>query len=356
MKSDREKIYDPQKVAKMPEKPEKILITGGAGYLGSVLVQKLMESKKSYRLSRHDKFIEEKALTPSYYFWDKVTVYDNLLYGQTPLTNYCYRGDFEFVHGDVRDEAKLRPLVEEADVIIPLAAIVGFPACEKDRDLAEKVNKDQIDFILKHKQFHAKVIYPNTNSGYGIGKKGIQCTEETPLTPITHYGKTKCAAEKAILSRGHVALRLATVFGVSPRMRLDLLVNDFTYKAFSDGYLVLFEWNFTRNYIHVQDVALTFIFAILNYAYMRGSAYNVGLSDANLTKIELAYKIKEHFPKLSIQMDEISKDPDKRDYLVSNEKLEELGWRPRYTLGDGIRELKKSFEILKPSLNQYTNL
>ena len=349
-------MSDSVKMAEMPMEPEKILITGGAGYLGSVLVQKLMESKKSYRLSTNDRFIEEKALTPSYYFWDKVTVYDNLMYGQTPLTNYCYRGDFEFIHGDVRDHEKLRPLVEDADVIIPLAAIVGFPACERDKTLAEQVNKEQIDFILKHMKPSAKLVYPNTNSGYGVGESATACTEETPLNPISHYGKTKCAAEDAVLSGGHVGLRLATVFGVSPRMRLDLLVNDFTYKAFNDGYLVLFEWNFNRNYIHVQDVALTFIFAILNYTEMQGSTYNVGLSDANLTKLQLAYKIREHFPALSIQTDDIAKDPDKRDYIVSNDKLESLGWRPRYSLDDGIIELKKSFQILKPSLNLYTNL
>ena len=301
---------------------EKILITGGAGYLGSVLVQKLMESKKSARLSYHDPNYEAKVETPSYYKWEKVTVYDNLMYKQTPLTNYCYRGDFEFIQGDVRDQDKLRPLVAEADVIIPLAAIVGFPACEADKELATKVNAEQIDFILEHMKPTCKVIYPNTNSGYGVGESGVHCT----------------------------------VFGVSPRMRLDLLVNDFTYKAYKDGYIVLFEWHFNRNYIHVQDVALAFIFAIQNYGFMKGSTYNIGLSEANLTKLELTYKIKEHFPGLSIQCDAIREDPDKRDYIVSNEKIEALGWRPRYDLDDGIRELKKCFAILGPSLNQYTNL
>mgnify|MGYP003646087235 FL=1 len=335
---------------------EKILITGGAGYLGSVLVQKLMESKKSARLSYHDPNYEAKVETPSYYKWEKVTVYDNLMYKQTPLTNYCYRGDFEFIQGDVRDQDKLRPLVAEADVIIPLAAIVGFPACEADKELATKVNAEQIDFILEHMKPTCKVIYPNTNSGYGVGESGVHCTEETPLNPLSHYGKTKCAAEDAVLAQEQVAFRLATVFGVSPRMRLDLLVNDFTYKAYKDGYIVLFEWHFNRNYIHVQDVALAFIFAIQNYGFMKGSTYNIGLSEANLTKLELTYKIKEHFPGLSIQCDAIREDPDKRDYIVSNEKIEALGWRPRYDLDDGIRELKKCFAILGPSLNQYTNL
>ena len=338
---------------------EKILITGGAGYIGSVLTQKLMESKKVWSLSSWNKVGPggaEKSVNPGQYTWDKVTVYDNLMYNQTPLINYCYKDDFEFVKGDVRDEESLLPYIQEADVIIPLAAIVGFPACDKDKKLAEQINVDHVKFILKNKKQDAKVIFPNTNSGYGVGKGDEFCTEESPLNPISWYGITKCEAEKAVLEAGGVSLRLATVFGVSQRMRLDLLVNDFTYKAVKDGYLVLFESHFKRNYIHVQDVALVFIRAIIDYIKMSGEAYNVGISSANLSKLELAETIKKYVPNLSITCDEIAKDPDKRDYIVSNEKLESLGWRPYYSLDRGISELLKAYTIINASLNQYTNL
>jgi len=334
-----------------------ILITGGAGYIGSVLTQKLMEAKKVWCNSD---FINVNPNTKREWSgcigWNKVTVYDSLMYGQTPLTNYCYKDDFFFVKGDVRDEEKLRPLVEEADIIIPLAAIVGFPACDKDKELATRVNYEHVKFVLDNKKPDAKVIYPNTNSGYGVGEKETFCTEETPLNPVSHYGVTKCQAEDAVLQSGGVSLRLATVFGVSPRMRLDLLVNDFTFKAYKDGYIVLFESDFRRNFIHVQDVALVFIKAIIAYKEMSGEAFNVGLSSANLTKLELAEKIKEQLPNFSIHCDEFASDPDKRDYIVSNEKLEKLGWHPFYGMDRGIAELIKCFSILEGSLTKYTNL
>ena len=341
-------------------KYEKILITGGCGYIGSVLTQKLMESKKVWSLTGWSKIGTSsgsiKKSSPGCYNWDKVTVYDNLMYRQTSLTNYCYKDDFFFVKGDVRDEEKLLPYVQEADVIIPLAAIVGFPACDNDKDLATKVNYDHVKFILENKKPGAKVLYPNTNSGYGIGEGDTECTEESPLNPISHYGKTKCAAEKEVLAVGGVSFRLATVFGVSPRMRLDLLVNDFTYRAYKDGFLVLFEPHFSRNYIHIQDVALAFMKGILEYDTMGGEAYNVGLSNANLTKFELASTIKKHIPKVSIILDDFGSDPDKRDYIVSNKKLESLKWKPFYTVDRGIEELIKSFAIFSNSLNKYTNL
>lgn len=333
----------------------RVLITGGAGYLGSILVQKLLAANttnkhsikgtKTFDADTHNLDIE------------KVIVYDNLMYKQVCLTDYCYRGDFEFVHGDVRDWNKLKKYVEEADVIIPLAAIVGFPACEKDKDLAYQVNTQQILNILSIKKDTQKLIFPNTNSGYGIGQAGVYCTEETPLNPISIYGITKCKSEEAILNaKQGVTLRLATVFGVSPRMRLDLLVNDFVYKAINDGYLVLFEKDFKRNFIHIHDVALTFIYMINNYEQHIGQAFNVGLTSANLSKEELAIQIKNHLPELVIKSDEYKTDPDKRNYIVSNDKLEKTGWKPYYSLDDGIKELIKAYQIILNNNRQYTNL
>ncbi|MBU1026740.1 MAG: SDR family oxidoreductase, partial [Candidatus Margulisbacteria bacterium] len=195
-----------------------------------------------------------------------------------------------------------------------------------------------------------KVIYPTTNSGYGIGAKDSLCTEDSPLCPISDYGRAKVDVEKALLDRGNaVTFRLATVFGVSPRMRLDLLVNDFTYRAWRDRFIVLFEDHFRRNYIHIRDVAKAFLFGLDNYEKMKGQPYNVGLSSANLTKRQLCEKIKEHVPQFYFHSAPIGEDPDKRDYLVSNEKLESLGWQPDYSLDDGIKELLKSFQIIRPN-------
>lgn len=330
----------------------KILITGGAGYIGNILITNLVSAKLAWSLANWG----DKITTLWSMDWEKITVIDNLRYNQVCLTDYCYRGDFDFVYGDVRDHEKLLPYVLEADVIIPLAAIVGFPACEKDKTLATQINYEHVKFICENAKPSCKIIYPNTNSGYGIGEKGKFCTEETPLNPISHYGVTKCLAEKCVLDRGGISLRLATVFGVSPRMRLDLLVNDFTYKAVKDGYIVLFEKDFKRNFIHVRDVAKTFMHAIIKYADMQGQAYNVGLSTANLSKLELAYAVKQHVPNFSIQSDDIKSDPDKRDYIVSNAKLEKTNWVPYYKLDDGIRELIKAYKIVIPTNKLYTNL
>lgn len=335
-----------------------ILITGGAGYLGSVLVGKLLAAKTqvestmgaTHASTEHDRKTHELE-------FDKLVVYDNLMYRQVCLTDYAYRRDFEFVHGDVRDQQKLLQYVQEADVIIPLAAIVGFPACDKDPALAEAVNFEHVKFILDNTTKNTRIVYPNTNSGYGLGLGESVCTERTPLAPISVYGQTKCAAETLLLDSGRaLTLRLATVFGVSPRMRLDLLVNDFTYKAVNDGYIVLFEKNFKRNYIHIRDVALTFIYMINRYNDFVGQTFNVGLSSANLSKWELANKIKEFLPRFSIQVDEFATDPDKRDYVVSNAKLEDTGWRPYYTLDDGIQELIRAYSIIQHNMHAYTNL
>jgi len=337
----------------------KVLITGGAGYLGSVLVGKLLAANTQAKHtmgtvhigSEFNTFANEISV-------DKLTVYDNLLYRQVCLTDYMYMKDFDFVFGDVRDHEKLLPYIEEADVIIPLAAIVGFPACEKDPRLAKEVNQDQIEFILKHTTSSQRIIYPNTNSGYGLGAGDMFCTEETPLAPISVYGKTKCAAEQMLLDSGRaITLRLATVFGVSPRMRLDLLVNDFTYKAINDGYIVLFEKDFKRNFIHIRDVALTFVYMMNRYNNLVGQPYNVGLSDANISKLELAEEIKKFVPKFSIQTDEFFTDPDKRNYIVSNAKLEKTGWKPTYSLQDGIKELVTAYSIIQHNANRhFTNL
>lgn len=334
-----------------------ILITGAAGFLGNILIKKLMDAKFKYRaltfagVSNRDSVLYELD-------YDKVIALDNLHYRQVCLTDYCYRGDFEFVHGDVCDTDLLGKLVKRADIIIPLAAIVGMPACEQYKDLAYKVNYEQINFILSNMSKDQMLIFTMTNSGYGSTDGSSFCDENSPLTPVSWYGVTKCKAEQAILDSGNgIALRLATVFGVSPRMRLDLLVNLFTYNAVTDGYVVLYEPHFKRNYISIHDVALTILYMISNYTKYNNNVFNVGLSSANLSKLELCNKIKEHVPKFVIHVDEYSQDPDKRNYVVSNAKLESTGWKPWYTLDDGIQELIKAYNIIKHHRNRdFTNL
>ena len=308
-----------------------VLITGGAGYLGSVLTEVLLNKNNG------------------------VVVYDNLMYKQSPLLHLCHRTGLEIIRGDVRDADMLRKEINKADVIIPLAAIVGAPACNRDPELATDVNYLHVKHIADTVSRDQMLILPNTNSGYGVGGAKV-CTEESPLQPLSHYGKTKCDAEKRVLNENGISLRLATVFGTSARQRLDLLVNDFTYKAMTDGYIVLFEKHFQRNYIHIRDVVSAFVFMIDNYDRCRGNVYNVGLSSANLTKYELALKIKEHFPDFSIQCDEYAKDKDQRNYEVSNIKLESLGWKPEYNIDDGINELKKAFGMLFSRQQEFTNL
>jgi len=311
----------------------RVLVTGGAGYIGSVLVDSLINRKYD------------------------VTVVDNLMYKQTSLTQYCQLPNFKFVKGDVRDWNMMQPLVDEADIIIPLACIVGMPACKKYPELTQDTNQTAIEWLARNTRDDQKIIFPTTNSGYGIGQDGIHCTEETPLKPISLYGVTKVKAEEALLQRGNaVTFRLATVFGMSPRMRLDLLVNDFTYKAFKDKYIVLFESHFKRNFIHIRDVIKAFLFAIDRFDQMKGKAYNVGLSTANISKKELCEAIKQFIPDFYIAESEINEDPDKRNYMVSNAKLESLGWMPSFSLKDGIQELLKSYPIIDASNNNFTNL
>jgi nucleoside-diphosphate-sugar epimerase len=310
----------------------KVLITGGAGYLGSNLTRHLLEAGYS------------------------VTVLDNLMYDQVTLLHLFGNPKFQFELGDVRDKKLLQELVGLNDVIIPLAAIVGMPACKANPELTVAVNYQQVADIVEVLRDDQKLILPNTNSQYGSSDSII--TEESPFNPLSLYAKTKCDAENIMLANGNgVSLRLATVFGVSPRMRTDLLVNDFVYKSIVDGYLVLFEAHFKRNYIHVQDIARTFQFIIENYEKCKGHAFNVGLSTANLSKLELAEKIKSHIPSLVIKQDDFKEDFDKRNYIVSNEKLEALGWKPIYDLDYGIKQLMSAYKIVINKNNQnFTNL
>ena len=251
----------------------KVLVTGGAGYIGSILVPKMLS------LGWH------------------VTLVDTFRGGGTELSGACQYETFRPVKGDARDERLLDELVPKHDIIIPLAALVGAPLCKEDQIGATTLNRDAVRAIVKRSSADQIVVYPTTNSGYGIGEQGKFCTEETPLRPISLYGTTKVEAEQAVLEKGNgVTLRLATVFGMAPRLRIDLLVNDFTYRAVTDRAVLIFEGHFKRNYIHIQDIAKTFLHAIENYSVMRGQPYNVGLSTANLSKLELCERIKQQLP------------------------------------------------------------
>lgn len=309
----------------------KILVTGAAGYIGSVLVPALLINDY------------------------EVIALDNFMYNQASLLGCCNNKRFEVIRGDVRDKDTIGPLIKKVDTIMPLACITGVPACNKDPDLAKAVNLDALKLILELRSRQQRIIFPNTNSGYGIGQENISCTEETLLNPISLYGKLKVEAEKTILDAGNaIALRLATGFGVSPRMRLDLLVNDFVYRALTDKFIVLFEAHFKRNYIHVQDIANVFIHCLQNFERMKNEAYNVGLSDANLNKLELCQEIKKQLPDFYFVEAKVGEDPDKRNYIVSNKKIEKTGFRPRVSLQDGIAELIKGYQIIRRK--EYSNV
>jgi nucleoside-diphosphate-sugar epimerase len=301
----------------------RILVTGGAGYVGSVLCERLLAAGH------------------------RVVALDSLHHGVPSLLHLCGSPAFEFVRGDARDERVLRGLLREADAVVPLAAVVGAPACERDPWLAESVNLDAIRLLLRLRSASQLVVYPNTNSGYGASTGEVYCSEETPLEPISLYGRTKVEAERAVLAEPNtLTLRLATVFGSSPRLRLDLLVNHFVYAAVTDGYLVVFEKDFKRNFIHVRDVADAFLHGLEHGARMAGRAYNAGLDGANLSKGELALEVKKQVPALHVVFSDIGSDPDKRNYVVSNQRLREAGFEARRPLADGITELIRAYRLL----------
>ena len=311
--------------------PTRILVTGGAGYIGSVLVPTLLQEGF------------------------EVCVLDNFMHAQSSLLECCLDPRFSVLRGDCRDRPTLQQAVRQADYIIPLAAIVGAPACVADATAAVSVNLDAVKLLLEVRSPQQRIILPNSNSGYGIGQADNYCTEESPLRPISLYGRTKVQAEAAVLEAGNATtFRLATVFGMSPRMRVDLLVNDFVYRAVNDRAVVVFEGHAKRNFIHVRDVARAFLHVIHNFETMRDQAYNVGLSHANLSKLQLCEEIRKQLPGFVFMEAAVGEDPDKRDYVVSNEKIESTGFQPQLTLADGIRELIKGYVMIRNA--KYANV
>lgn len=306
----------------------KILVTGAAGYIGSILVPELLREGH------------------------EVIAIDNFMYNQHSLLDVSNYRTLEIVRGDARDEQLIKRYIKGVDFIIPLACIVGAPACDRDPIAARTTNLEAIELIIKLRDPSQKIIFPNTNSGYGRGQEGTAyCDETTPLNPISLYGRLKVEAEKKLLAAGNVVtLRLATVFGISPRMRLDLLVNDFVHRAVHDRAVVLFEPHFKRNFIHIRDVAKAFIHTMSNFEKIKNEPYNVGLSDANLSKLELCEEIRKQVPDFVFMESKTGEDPDKRNYIVSNAKMEETGFKPQVSIRDGIAELIKGYKIIKHSL------
>lgn len=302
---------------------QRVLVTGGAGYLGSVIVPALLA--KGYG----------------------VRVLDSFRYRQSAsLLDCCHDPNLEILRGDVRDRDRLAPALDGTDYVIHLAAVVGAPACDIDPEAATSINLEATRLLLSLRKGQ-RILFPCTNSGYGIGQEGIECTEDTPLRPVSLYGRTKVEAERAILDSGNsVSLRLATVFGSSPRMRTDLLVNDFVQRAVRDRFVVVFEGHFKRNYIHIRDVARAFVHCMDNFDSMQGRPYNVGLTNANLSKLELCEAIKRRVPNFVYIESQVGKDPDKRDYIVSNARIEGTGFAPRLSVDDGIVELMKAYAVL----------
>lgn len=309
----------------------KILVTGGAGYIGSILVPKLLG------------------------LGHEVTVVDNFMYNQTPLLDVTFDDKLTMVRGDVRDHQIMKPLMAKADAVLPLACLTGAPLCKQDPIGARTINHDAVKMLFEMKSKDQMMVFPCTNSGYGVGEAGIHCDENSAMRPVSLYGQLKVEIEKVLLDSGHVAtFRLATVMGTSPRMRLDLLVNDFTYRAVNDRFIVLFEAHFKRNYLHVRDAADAFIHTLNNYDKMKGQPYNVGLSEANLSKMELCQAIKKQIPEFTIMESEIGEDPDKRNYIISNAKIEATGFKAKVGLDQSLRELIRGFKIIKR--NSFANI
>lgn len=302
----------------------KILVTGGAGYLGSTMVPDLLAAGH------------------------KVTVLDNFMFKQTSLNHVCHHPNFSVVKGDIRVESTMASLMKDADVIIPLAALVGAPLCSLDPVGATTINHDAITLMIKLLSKDQIVLMPTTNSAYGTGDENNYCTEESPLRPISQYAIEKVGIEQELMQHSNaISFRLATVFGMSPRMRIDLLVNDFTYRAVYDRFVVLFESHFKRNYIHVRDVSRVFQHALNNYDTMKGQIYNVGLSDANVSKKELCEYIQKQLPNFVFIEAAVGKDPDQRNYIVSNDKIEATGFKPEFSLDRGIAELIKGYTMIR---------
>jgi nucleoside-diphosphate-sugar epimerase len=309
----------------------KILITGGAGYIGSMLATELTKDKKNF-----------------------VTVIDLLKYSQSSINHLFFYDNFSFVKEDVRNIARIKKFIRDSDFIIPLAALVGAPLCEKNKKISKQTNFLSIKNLLKECKNNQKIIYPTTNSGYGIGEKNKFCDENTPLKPISLYGITKVMAENEVMKyKKSVSLRLATVFGASYRMRSDLIVNNFVEKALRKKKLIIFEPEFRRNFVHVRDVAFAFSHIIKNFKKFEGEVYNLGLSSANITKLELAKKIKKKLSTTKIIIKNFKKDPDQRDYFVSNKKIEKKGFKAKILLEKGIDELISVLSNNKNILNNY---
>ena len=307
-----------------------ILVTGGGGYIGSVLVPSLLSQGYS------------------------VTVIDNFMYKQTSLASSIRNEKLTLVFGDVRAETLMKKHLAKADVVIPLAAIVGAPACDLDPIAAQSINKDSILWLIKHLSPNQRIIMPTTNSAYGSGDKNNFCDENSPLNPLSLYARDKVTVEKALMELPNAtSFRLATVFGISPRMRLDLLVNNFTYRAVSDGFVIVFEGHFKRNYVHVLDVIQAFSLALDNEKDFKGEIFNVGLSEANISKIDLCREIQSIIPAFTYMEAALGKDPDQRNYVVSNQKIERLGFKPSVTLRSGLEELVKGLKMFnqKPFSN-----